>query len=134
MKNLAVVLTAAVSLIGCGGNAIAPTTGDASIGTRVVSGTVVAVSDSGTRSPLRGATILATNGHDQRSAHSDGAGRFELDSLTTGDWTITATKTGFVMDAKRVSLSSGDAAISFELVVDDRARSPERPGPAQVKP
>ena len=63
----------------------------------------------------------------------DGNGGFVLDRLTAGDWTISVVKRGYLADARLVSLSEGDATISFSLAVDDEPLHPERPEPLAAR-
>ena len=72
-----------------------PRTGPTTItATAVISGRVVAV----TGGPVRGAEVRVrdANGRDNRLITTDGAGRFEVRDLTPGQWTVRASKAGYI--------------------------------------
>ena len=65
--------------------------------TAVISGRVVAA----TGGPLRGAEVRVrdANGRDSRLITTDNAGRFEVRDLTPGQWTVKASKAGYITQA-----------------------------------
>lgn len=130
MKRLLVVLVAALPIVACGKNStpVAPTVEAAPDGSYAVAGTVMAQREAGTI-PLAGAEVIASNGRYSRTVRTDENGGFVLDRLTSGDWTISVLKKGYLSDAKLVTVDGSDASVSFELSIDD---SPDigRPQPA----
>ena len=114
MKRWIVVLSLVVGTA-CGGgrttSPVGPSLTPAS-GAFVLTGTISGLVDTGS-APLPGATVSAS-GDGYASTESDGNGRFRLEGLSPGTWTVTVTHVGFEAVQTSVTLG-GDMSADFAL-------------------
>ena len=84
---------------------------NAQISVARISGRVV--DESG--APMPGVTI--TVDERRRQSVTDGQGRFEIDGLTTGTYTVTATLLGFQIERRKLRLTAPDSDVNFTMFV-----------------
>ena len=129
MKRWFVVLSLVAVEAACGGartaSPIAPSLAPPS-GVFVLTGTVSGLDGAGA-SPLADATVSAT-GDGYALAQSDGEGRFRLEGLSAGAWTVTVSHDGFAVRQTRITLT-GDMSIDLALNPTDAPGGGHEPRP-----
>jgi carboxypeptidase family protein len=129
-RLLVLAAVAVVAAAGCGGRLAGPltpsATGALGDGQYTVAGTVTGVGDEGDL-PLGGADVIAERGDVRRVASTDADGRYAIEGLPSGPWTVVVGKLGYVGQRTRVNLTDS-ALLDFSL---DRADPGGRfkPGP-----
>lgn len=99
-----------VSLVSCGGGGQTPTTTSAA---PAVSGTVL---DAATRLGVAQARAEVTDGPQAgRSVMSDGEGRFRLDGMQPGGFTLRVSHPEFKSDARSVTLGTAGLSLDIQL-------------------
>lgn len=107
MLLLGLLALASVSACGAVSNPLAPE------GPFTLSGRIWAET-SQSEVMLPGASVILTNDSDERSAVSRDDGTFVVDGLSSGRWTVRASKSGYVDEATFVDLA-GDTTLNFSL-------------------
>src|SRR5262249_25780641 len=133
MRIVLTILVAATSLTACSSSHASAPTAPAPVVTPgasyVLTGTVSTNTDAGTR-PLDDVSIELSNGTVGRSAVSDQDGRFEIDGLSAGTWTISLSKDGYATRSQAVDIA-GNTIVDFALSSSDQPPSPTRPEPVK---
>jgi hypothetical protein len=132
MKNLTskliVVVASAIVIVGCGKSSPA---GPSPFGNPGVEnafnlrGEVAQPSMEGDV-PAEGVTALISNGSLQTVAVTDGQGRFAVEGISAGDWTIVLSKTGYMDQTLQVTVTA-DAYVSCLLERDPSAVELKKP-------
>jgi hypothetical protein len=71
--------------------------------------------------PIPGATVTATQGSNQATTTTDEAGRYDLDDLGPGVWTVEIRMVGFARFERQATVAAGTESLDADLTVETAA-------------